>query len=432
MNNKNNKKELINDYWKTFFTTLFLVLMFGVLNIFYMIHNIFNTDVSNKRQNVDSVFESYLVDILIDKNKDLLKQDPKNYVLDMRLGILYSYKKDYTTAELNFKNSVEKAMGYDYTPSYQLAKLYVKTGKLQDAQAEMDKINDKPNKRLIRFKGDIYSLLGDAYYNQGYFALSVIKFEKAMSYYAAIKEKYKKQAKDKYVKSCKTLADKYVEVGKIDEAVMTLENAYEQNPKDIMLNYKLGILYLDNNPQKAYQLLSYVQKKDPQKMSYDVYFELLNKLSEEEIKKGNYTNGELYRKQALQYQKFVKNNLLYNGDLFIDVTKTEIKPDYAAQEYIITLQFNLQNNSGLDIDNLTVNAVFKDNGNVIQNYSQKVFDDVKVFKAGDVSSTIIISAADSYKDNGQGGSINVDIYAYKYPKYRVNLYSKSIPKPSVN
>ena len=84
MNNKNNKKELINDYWKTFFTTLFLVLMFGVLNIFYMIHNIFNTDVSNKRQNVDSVFESYLVDILIDKNKDLLKQDPKNYVLDMR------------------------------------------------------------------------------------------------------------------------------------------------------------------------------------------------------------------------------------------------------------------------------------------------------------------------------------------------------------
>ena len=167
-------------------------------------------------------------------------------------------------------------------------------------------------------------------------------------------------------------------------------------------------------------------------MSYDVYFELLNKLSEDEIKKGNYTNGELYRKQALQYQKFVKNNLLYNGDLFIDVTKTEIKPDYAAQEYIITLQFNLQNNSGLDIDNLTVNAVFKDNGNVIQNYSQKVFDDVKVFKAGDVSSTIIISAADSYKDNGQGGSINVDIYAYKYPKYRVNLYSKSIPKPSVN
>ena len=156
------------DYWKTFFTTLFIVVMFVVLNIFYMMHSILNGEVNPKKNNVDAVFESYLVDILIDKNNQFAKIYPKNYAVNMRLGILYSYKKDYIAAEKEFKNSIEKSLSYDYAPSYQLAKLYVKMDRLQDAQEVMDKIGEKPNKKLIRFKGDIYTLLGDSYFNQGY------------------------------------------------------------------------------------------------------------------------------------------------------------------------------------------------------------------------------------------------------------------------
>ena len=418
------------DYIKTFFTTLFIVLMFGIFNICYMIYGIFNHDTNPKKQNIDSTFEAYLVDILIDKNKEIAARNPKNYAVNMRLGILYSYKRDYLNAEKEFKNSIEKAVAYDYTPSYQLAKLYVKTDRLKEAQEEMDKIGDKPIKRLLRFKGDIYNLLGDSYYNQGYYALSVIKYEKAMKYYDAIQEKLLNSAKENYVKAYTALGDKYVEVGKIDEAIMSLNNAYELKPKDINLNYKLGLLHVNKNPELAQNYLAYVQKKNPQALNYDLYFDLLNKLADIETQKGNVTNGELYRKKALQYQKFVKNNLLYEKDLFIDVFKTEIKIDIAAKEYITTLQFNLQNNSGLDIENLTVQAIFKDNGNVIQNFNQKIFDEVKIFKAGQVTTPIVVSASEPYKNN-QSGSITVDIYAYKYPKYIVKLYSTSIQKPPV-
>ena len=45
------------DYLKTFLTTLFIVVMFGIFNIFYMIHNIFNDNVKSK-YNVDAAFES--------------------------------------------------------------------------------------------------------------------------------------------------------------------------------------------------------------------------------------------------------------------------------------------------------------------------------------------------------------------------------------
>lgn len=425
------KLDYKEDYLKTFFTTLAIVVLFVILNIFYMIHNIFNQDVNSKKQNIDSAFEAYLVDILIDKNKTLSVRYPKNYALNMRLGILYSYKKDYASAEKEFINSAEKAVDYDYTPTYQLAKLYIKTDKLKKAQEIMDKINDKPNKRLLRFKGDIYSLLGDSYYNQGYYALSVMKYEKASQYYKAIKEKLITLINNKSVDAYIALADKYVEVGKIDEAIMSLEKAYEIRPKNIILNYKLALLYIDNNPKKAHELLKFVNKKDPQLINHDAYYDLLNKLADIEFKNGDLTNGELYQKKAEQYQKFVKNNILQDKDLFVSITKKEIKTDIAAEEFITTIQFTLQNNSGLDIENLTIHAIFKDGNKIIQNHSQKIFDDIKIFKAGSVSSPILVSASNTYKNN-RTGDISVDIFAYKYPKYTIKIYSTSIPKPQIN
>lgn len=419
------------DYWKTFFTTLFIVVMFVVLNIFYMVHSILNGEVNQKKNNVDAVFESYLVDILIDKNNQFAKVYPKNYAVNMRLGILYSYKKDYVAAEKEFKNSIEKSLSYDYAPSYQLAKLYVKMDRLQEAQEIMDKIGEKPNKKLIRFKGDIYTLLGDAYFNQGYYALAAIKYNKAISYYDVIKFKEVKVVKERFVNSCIALADKFVEIGKIDEAIMTLEKAYDLKPNMITINYKLGLLYIDNDPYKAYDLLSFVHKKSPQSMNYDVYFDLINKLANIEESKGNPTEAELYRKRAKYYQTFVKNNLLYDKDLFISVNKLDVNTDIAAQEYIMNMQFTLQNNSSLDIENLSIRAVFKDGDKVIQTLTQKIFDETRVFEAGTVTPPISISASESYNGSNRGDNLSVDIYAYKYPKYQVKLFSDSVKKPEV-
>lgn len=419
------------DYWKTFFTTLFIVVMFVVLNIFYMIHSILNGDVNPKKNNVDAVFESYLVDILIDKNNQFAKIYPKNYAVNMRLGILYSYKKDYVAAEKEFKNSIEKSLSYDYAPSYQLAKLYVKMDRLQDAQEIMDKIGEKPNKKLIRFKGDIYTLLGDSYFNQGYYALSAIKYDKALYYYKVIKFKDEKIVKERFVNACIALADKFVEIGKIDEAIMTLEKAYDLKPNMITINYKLGLLYIDNDPYKAYDLLSFVHKKSPQSMNYDVYFDLINKLANIEESKGNPTEAELYRKRAKYYQTFVKNNLLYDKDLFVSVNKLDVNTDIAAQEYIMNMQFTLQNNSSLDIENLSIRAVFKDGDKVIQTLTQKIFDETRVFEAGTVTPPISISASESYNGSNRGDNLSVDIYAYKYPKYQVKLFSDSVKKPEV-
>ena len=422
------------DYLRTFMTTALIVGVFGLLNIAFMVYSIFNENATvPKKSNIDSAFESYLVDILIEKNFEFSQMYPKNYAVNMRLGILYGYKQDYLNAERELKNAVEKAVDYDYAPSFQLAKLYIKMNRLKDAQSVMDRIGEKPNKKLIRYKLHIYTLLGEVYYKQGYYALSMMKYEKAIQYYDVFKIKKFNYIFADYVKSCISLADWSVSQNKIDEAVIALEKAYKIEPENVMINYKLGLLNVENNPYKAYNYFNFVNKKNPQVLNYELYFDLINELARIEDSKGNYTQGELYRKKALQYQKFVKNNLLFDKDLFIDVIRVDIHPDFAAQEYLMNVQFRLQNNSGLDIDNLSVKVIFKIGNKQIKEFSQKIFDETRIFKVGTITAPIVISASESYLDkNLRKSDVSVEVYAYKYPKYEIKLYSQSFQAPPIS
>jgi len=435
--NKDKKKkffkiENFRDYIKTFLITLFIVAIFGFANIFYMIHRVFDVPTVEK-QRIDTAFESYLVDIIIDRNLEYAKTYPKNYAVNMRLGILYSYKKDYENAEKEFKKSIEKAATYDYMPRYQLAKLYARTNRLKEAQEIMDSIGEKPNKRLISYKGDIYKILGQEYYKQGYYALSVIKYEKAINYYEAIKSRYLPSLQAGYINACEALADNYVEFGKIDDAVNYLEKAYKMKPDNVILNYKLGLLYFDNNPEKSYEYLSFVNKKDPQMVNYDLFYELINILADRAYDDGKYTQSELYRKKAEQYQKFVKNNMLYDTDLFVDIMKLDVFINEETQNYVVNFLFKLQNNSDLDISNLSISVVLKDGDKVVQTYEQKIFDEDRVFRKEDITPPIVITVSEKVKninieeEKKCSRDLTIELYGYKYPKYKVLLLRREFP-----
>ena len=166
-------------------------------------------------------------------------------------------------------------------------------------------------------------------------------------------------------------------------------------------------------------------------MNYDLYFDLMNRLATQEDENGKPTEAELFRKKALQYQKFVKNNLLYEKDIFFDVMKLDVNTDIAAQEHILNLQFRLQNNSSLDIGNLYVKAVFKDGDKIFQTSTQQLYDETRVFKAGETTPPISISASEPYdKKYNSDKDWKVEVYAYKYPKYRVLIFEKLLKKPS--
>ena len=250
-------------------------------------------------------------------------------------------------------------------------------------------------------------------------------------YYSAIKAPQLKDLSKKYINACINLADNYVSSNKVDEALQALKKAYNKNPKDVELNYKLGLIYSDNDIYKAYDYLTYVSKQKPQILNFDAYYELINKISEDKINKGEITNGQMYKQKAEQYKKFVQNNLLYKKDLFFDKIKSDVKYDLAAKSYLINLQFKLQNNSGLDINNLSVISVFQDNDTEISTQNQKIATENNVFKAGITTPIITTGAIEKYK-NSESNNIKITVYAYKTPKYVIKLYEETIPKPPIN
>ncbi len=427
--NKKSKHSNIKDYLRTIGFSFLGVCICVVLFSMYMIHDVYKIDEKETpKLKTEAEFQAYLVDMLIDKNTYLAELHPKNYVANLKLGILYSYKKDYKKSEEQFKYAIAKAPSNNYIPTYRLANLYISMNRLQEAQSLMDNLGEKPNKRLIEYKAQIYKKLGERFYQQGYLVLSIQKYEKALFYMKKIKSKDIENTKDLIVSASIALADRYVDCLKIEEAIDTLENAYsiKYNP---FLEYKLGLLLIDNDPMKAYRLLSKVIEKTPNKVDFDVYYNLLKKIAQEQIDIGNKTDGALYYAKAKQYKKFVKDNILYNKDLFINIINSSISINENKKEYLMNLQFKMQNNSVHDIDNLTIDIIFKDQNQVIQSFTQKIFDKGRVFTAGTITPSIDINAAESFKDQQKSPIINVQIFAYKYPKYRIKLIDYNFIKP---
>lgn len=418
------------DYLRTFVITLVVVLIFCICNVLYMLHNVYNYK-DTQSQNIDAAFESYLVDILIDKNKKYALLEPKNFYINMRLGVLYGYKRDYANAEKELKNAIEKAPRSNLLPTLRLAKLYIHENKLKEAQNLIDKRNDNSNKNLLELKGDIYMQLGDSYVKQGYLLVAISKYETAELYYSAINAPQLKNLSKKYLDICLKLADNYISTDKVDEALHILEKAYKKSPKNVELNYKLGLIYADNDIYKSYNYLTYVSKKNPKLLNFEAYYNVINKISEDKINQGAITDGKLYKQKAEQYKKFVQNNLLYKKDLFFDKVKSNIKYDLAAKSYLINLQFKLQNNSGLDINNLTVISVFQDNEKEIYTQNQKIANENNIFKAGITTPIITTGAIEKYK-NSNSNNIKITIYAYKIPNYIIKLYEETIPKPPID
>ena len=291
MNNNEINKE-VKEYSKTFFITFFVVaiIVAGIMTMSWiMIPNSIKNPVISK--NTDEL-DYYLIDFLIEKNQYLLAKYPKNYGYNIRLGTLYAIKRDYPKAERELKTAVEKSPYLAYKARYKLATLYIKLNRLDEAQKLMDEITDKPDKKLIKNKGIVYKEIGDKLYQQKYFPMASTKYEKAIFYLKRCDKKALHEAQIKLSDCYESMADVFIEKGLIEDGTFYLEKADKLNDKP-QINYKLALLYIETDPNKAYDLLEYVRKKAPEMLNYYMYYDLLMKISESSEELGDTAGRDL-------------------------------------------------------------------------------------------------------------------------------------------
>lgn len=413
-------KDDILEYIKIVAITMLVTFMLVIVSLGIIKNKVYEEQLNNKNNKTEEEqVDYYLIGILIEKNKYLENQMPEDYKINIKLGMLYELKKDYANAELNYKEAIDKASYNQYSPKYKLSLLYITQGRLDDAQAVMDDIVDKPDEKLIKYKASVYKALGDAYYTLADYEEAISKYKKSLSYLEIIKDKKNiAEVKDCLASSYVYLADVFLDRMEPQNAIFSLKMALSIIDAPI-LKYKLALLIMNDDPGLAYQNFDEVFKEQPEIINYDTYNAFLLKLADQAYIVGELPQAELYRYKIKKLKEYFKENILSINDIAIEEVEGYLSLNKFFKKYKVNLALKLKNTSKTNIDSLYVFFVVKDGNKIINKYSQRIVNKNSVLGVGFYSPIIFISIPGAYENQNDDLAqemLSVDIYVAKSEK----------------
>lgn len=405
-------KEAILEYLRTFLITILVVFISVVIFLAFIQHDVYSD--LTKKQVQDNTIDYYLIGVLIEKNKYLKTQYPKNFNIDLKLGILYEIKKDYKNAEGEYLEAISKEYYDEYIAQYRLALLYLKENRLLESEDVIDKIADSPNKKLILYKAKIFAKLGDKYYNSSNYEGAIDKYQHSLSYYKLLKSNQIETIKNNLASSYVYLADQQVKEMQIDDARESLQMAMTI-VKAPVLKYKMALLLMKDNPNLAYNYFDEVFDKVPEIINYQEYSGFLTEMAVMAEQRGDIGQADLYRYKIKRLQEYYHSNILSVDDLSVEYLNGNINYNSWFKNYYLTLEFKLKNISKYYISSLYIDIIFKDETDtIIDEYTSQIIDPKAVLRINASSPIIHIKTIrhDADKSNVPK-QITVLIYASK-------------------
>src|SRR5574344_1047994 len=98
-----NNNEDFFEYFKTFLISIAIAFLVVIGLIFFAQIQAYQIVQSQDSPNIR--VSKYLVKLIIDQNKYLAEQNPKDYKLNVKLGILYEYNEDMKNEETQYKTA---------------------------------------------------------------------------------------------------------------------------------------------------------------------------------------------------------------------------------------------------------------------------------------------------------------------------------------
>lgn len=399
------------EYLRTIAITL-VVIFLSIIALFFVIkHNIYD---KNTQPQAEETIDYELIGVMIQKNKAQETKSPDDYKINIKLGTLYEIKKDYNNAELEYEKAVDKAPCTDFKPKYKLALLYLHTNKAEKAEEVINKITDFHDKRLVKYKADVFEKLGDFYYNAGDYEDAIDKYEKSLFYWQIISDRKEiKYVKNSLASSYVYLADTYVSEMEPDYAVESLKTALTMFDVPI-LKYKLALLLIDENPEEANQYFEEVFKEAPELINYDTYSNFLTAMSQEANANGDTALAQLYQFKQKKVKEFFETNVLSIDDIALEDVEGRIRANNLFGKYYIGLEAKLKNVSKTQIDSLFIQIVFKDKEEIIGDYTKQIVDKKIPLLPGNYSPLISLRVNHpiNFRDS-RPKTITAEIYASK-------------------
>ncbi|MBP7212250.1 hypothetical protein KBA27_05385 [bacterium] len=365
----------------------------------------------------------YVVNVLIEKDKYLAMQNPKDYLLNIKLGLLYEYINDFDDAEIQYKLSIAKRNFDDYTPYKNLALLYIRENKLEEASTLMDNIDERPYNPLISLKAYIYAIIGNTYYGQGDYESAISFYQKSLIYYKILNVPEEKTVVDSMASAYVYSAEQYITNLDSEDAIETLKEADKLENAPI-IKYKLALLLMASNSAEAYNYFQQVFKREPSIINYDIYYNFILTLAAEADSKGNYALGDLYRFRARKFREYYTSHVITVDDINLQYIDGKITYNVFSRKYKLKLQMKLRNTTDRPIRSLYTIIQFKnEDGTPISNYVTQVVDDKSILAPSSLSPIIDIHThkRKSLSDEHPKKAVAEVYFAISPNSYKVHL-----------
>jgi len=340
---------------------------------------------------------------------------------------------NFEKAEFYYQRAIHLAPMATYEHYLKLIALYLEYEKPEKAEAIESSVDDKNDQKLIKFKCNANILMGDYYYRHLQPKLANKKYASANFYFDKLNRrvvKIREYIENGLLASNVKIADGYVNDKDFLEAYRYLKKAEKISPESILIKYKLALVLSHINPMKAVEYFDYIKGREPQKISFYLYYETLMRAAEICTIRKNMPEAKLYTYKASSVKNFYENNIINSDVIDFDFIHSKVQTSKKNDKF--SLKFRVTNRTSKSIYNLQMDVIFLMNGKPVAKFNQTLYDKDKMLHVGETSPVININyVAPQHYKKVEYPNVSYEIYLYKNPKYKSLMYKGDYSKSLV-
>ena len=412
------KKDSYIEYVRTALITMTVIIVISTFMLFVARYN-----AMNKLSEEDLAIQNDMFGYLILKYQHDEESDPNNAVINLKLAQLYELLGSYQQAEEEYILALEKRNGRYEAASYGLAGVLLLEKKYSQAEAIINEQRATYRYSSVLAKGNFYKSFGDSLFNDGDYFGALNNYNKSIALLKKIKSSVMEEVQNSRCETFIAIADDFVAKSNPKEAIKYLEQD-KKTCKNPLLSYKLGILSMANEPEKAVKLFEKTLKEEPSIVNFKIYKALLADVKDKYSAKGDNQKSKLYDAKLARLESYAQRNVLDMKELDFKHFDLNIKKFPIRNEYDLIYSFDIKNVTNEDIPNLYAIVDFYDkNNNKIYSAKQNIAPLAGGFKAASDGENIKVTIRTKKNLIQRYDKINLKFYLAKNPAIYKQLYA---------
>lgn len=345
----------ILEYLKTVFLTIFIAAIVVAIMVVDLRINV------GKKKSVDyHIKELTNIRLSLDELFYLEKQNPNDFMINLKIAFLYEVLKDSQNAQIHYEKALSKSNDNPFA-LYKAAMFYASQKQYHDAITYISLIPEQGNKKYYELKARFYSKLGEEFLEDEDFPNSIKVYKMSLKYAKNTNADLEKKVKKDYAHAYNEFAEKFINEDDPQHAILMLENALEVFP-DPYAMYKLGLIYQNVNDVKALHFIENAYNIKPEIVNIEIYNKLLNKLIERYRAEGEYSKSRFYGLKSDNFKRKIINSNIFEGDIEIQDLKIFTHRKFIIGKKQYFAMFDIKNNSNYPLDNLFIKLIIHPQG----------------------------------------------------------------------